>query len=150
MNNVVTGIEIINNTRGDIEVKIWERGDWGGGRIQVPDVHPFTMSQAQKRHFRRVFLLFEMFFFLKILKISTSTTTRKKFTQISAVAKVVAKEALAQPISKRLALHPGLEFVPQKTSSLLFSMKKITMPRLVLFIISMVTGSCYAHEWFFL
>ena len=28
--NVVTGIEIINNTRGDIEGKIWERGDWGG------------------------------------------------------------------------------------------------------------------------
>ena len=22
-------IEIINNTRGDIEGKIWERGDWG-------------------------------------------------------------------------------------------------------------------------
>ena len=24
-------IEIINNTRGDIEGKIWECGDWGGG-----------------------------------------------------------------------------------------------------------------------
>ena len=39
-------IEIINNTRGDIEGKIWERGDWG--QIQVPDVHSFTMSQAKK------------------------------------------------------------------------------------------------------
>ena len=38
-------IEIINNTGGDIEGKIWERGDWG--QIQVLDVHSFTMSQAK-------------------------------------------------------------------------------------------------------
>ena len=41
-------IEIINNTRGGIEGKIWERGDWGGGGIQVPDVHSFTMSKAKR------------------------------------------------------------------------------------------------------
>ena len=48
--NLIKTIEIINNTRGDIEGKIWERSDWGGGggQIQVPDVHSFTMSQAKK------------------------------------------------------------------------------------------------------
>ena len=46
----------------------------------------------------------------------TSTTMRKKFIQISAVAKVVAKEALAQPINKCLALHPGFEFAPPKNA----------------------------------
>ena len=51
--------------------KIWKRDDWegGGGQIQVPNVHSFTMSQAKSR-FRRVFLLFEMFFLVEILKIS--------------------------------------------------------------------------------
>ena len=62
----------------------------------------------------------------------------KHFIQISAVAKVIAKEALVQPISARLALHPGLAFAPQSPRSLLFSLKKIMMPSLVLFIISMV------------
>ena len=39
-------IEIINNTRGDIEGKFGSAAI--GGRIQVPDVHSFTMSQAKK------------------------------------------------------------------------------------------------------
>ena len=47
---------------------------------------------------------------------------RKTSIQISAVAKVVAKEELAQ--LKRLALHPGLKFAPpKKTRSLCFSKK---------------------------
>ena len=39
-------IEIINNTREDIEVKFGSAAI--GGQIQVPDVHSFTMSQAKK------------------------------------------------------------------------------------------------------
>ena len=34
--NGVVSIEIINNTRGGIQSKIWERAN--GGQIQVPDV----------------------------------------------------------------------------------------------------------------
>ena len=42
-------IEIINNTRGRIEGKIWKRGSAAiGGQIQVPDVHSFTMCEAKK------------------------------------------------------------------------------------------------------
>ena len=94
-----------------------------GGQIQVPDVHSFTMSQAKKSRFRRVnFLCFKLFFAVTILKISSQlskiiTTIEKllfcpqnrendpkqrrgkHFIQISAVAKVVAKETLVQPIS---------------------------------------------------
>ena len=54
-------IEIINNTRGGIEGKIWERGDWGAnsspGCSLIHDV-------------RRVFLLLKLFFAVKILQIS--------------------------------------------------------------------------------
>ena len=39
-----------------------------GGPIHVSDVHSFTMSQ-----FRRIFLLFKLFFVVKILKISFQT-----------------------------------------------------------------------------
>ena len=55
---VVTGIEIINNTRGDIEAKIWEGGEFKS--------RMFTHLRCprQKSHFRRVFLLF-VFCFLK-------------------------------------------------------------------------------------
>ena len=62
-------IEIINDTREDIEGKIWERGDWGGGEFKS---RMFTHSRCprQKSRLRRVFLLFEMFFLVKILKIS--------------------------------------------------------------------------------
>ena len=64
-----------------------------------------------------------------------STTMRKKFIQISTVAKVVVKEALAQPISAWPCIR-DLN-LPPKTRSLLFSVKNIRMPPLVLFIISM-------------
>ena len=57
-------IEIINNPRGGIEGKIGERSVWGANSI--PDVHSFTMSQTKKSHFRRVFLLFKLFFAVKI------------------------------------------------------------------------------------
>ena len=59
--------EIINNTRGGIDGKIGERGALRA--IQVPDVHSFTISQTKNR-FRRVFVLFKLFFAVKILKIS--------------------------------------------------------------------------------
>ena len=65
VDDTCTRIEIINNTRGDIEGRIWERGDWGTN--SSPD--SLTMPQA-KSLFRRVFLLFEMFFLVKILKLS--------------------------------------------------------------------------------
>ena len=39
-----------------------------GGQIQVPGVHSFTISDKKSR-FRRVFLLFKLFFSVKILKI---------------------------------------------------------------------------------
>ena len=43
-------IEIINNTKVAIEGKKGTAaiGGRGGGEIQVPDVHSFTMSQAKK------------------------------------------------------------------------------------------------------
>ena len=46
-------IKTINNTRGGIESKMWEQGDWGGGVFQVPDVHTFTMF-----HIKQVFPAF--------------------------------------------------------------------------------------------
>ena len=69
--NGIKTIEIINNTRRDIEGKIWERSDWGGGGDKFKS-RMFTHSRCprQKSHFGRVFLLFEMFFLVKILKIS--------------------------------------------------------------------------------
>ena len=54
-------IEIINNTRGGIEGEIWERGDWGANSSPVCSlIHDV----------RRVFLLFKLFFAVKILQIS--------------------------------------------------------------------------------
>ena len=61
-------IEIINNTRGDIEGKIWERGYWGAN--SSPGCSLIHDVPGKKSHFRRVFQLFEMFFLVKILKIS--------------------------------------------------------------------------------
>ena len=63
-------IEIISNTiEGGIEgERIWERGDWGAnsspGCSLIQDV-PDKNSRC-----RRVFLLFKLFFAVKILKIS--------------------------------------------------------------------------------
>ena len=64
----VRNIEIINNTRGGIEGEIWERDDWGANSCRgcslihdIPD---------KKSRFRRVFLLFKLFFVVGILKIS--------------------------------------------------------------------------------
>ena len=57
---------------------------------------------------------------------------------ISAVAKVVAKEALAQPISAWPCIR-DLNLPPKKRVPFFFSVKKITMPPLVLFIISMIS-----------
>ena len=61
-------IEIINNTRGGMEGKIGERGVWGANSSpgcslshDVPD---------KKSRFRRVF---QLFFAVKILKISFQT-----------------------------------------------------------------------------
>ena len=54
-------IEIINNTRGGIEGEIWERGDWGANSSPVCSlIHDV----------RWVFLLFKLFFAVKILQIS--------------------------------------------------------------------------------
>ena len=61
-------IEIINNTRGDIEGKIWERGYWGAN--SSPGCSLIHDVPGKKSHLRRVFQLFEMFFLVKILKIS--------------------------------------------------------------------------------
>ena len=61
-------IEIINNTREDIEGKIWERGYWGAN--SSPGCSLIHDVPGKKSHFRRVFQLFEMFFLVKILKIS--------------------------------------------------------------------------------
>ena len=56
-----TNIEIINNTRGGIEGEIWERGDWGANSSPVCSlIHDV----------RLVFLLFKLFFAVKILHIS--------------------------------------------------------------------------------
>ena len=60
-------IEVLNNTRGASRVKFGNAAI--GGQIQVPDVHSFTMSQTKSR-FGRVFLLFKLFFAVKVLKIS--------------------------------------------------------------------------------
>ena len=61
-------IEIINNTRGRIEGKIGKRGVWGANSStgcslihDIPD---------KKSRLRQVFLLFKLFFAVKILKIS--------------------------------------------------------------------------------
>ena len=54
-------IEIVNNTRGGIKGEFWERGDWGANSspvcLLIHDVG-------------RVFLLFKLFFAVKILQIS--------------------------------------------------------------------------------
>ena len=64
----VQSIEIINNTREDIEGKIWERGYWGAN--SSPGCSLIHDVPGKRSHFRRVFQLFEMFFLIKILKIS--------------------------------------------------------------------------------
>ena len=53
-----SAIEIINNTRGGIEGKIWERGDWGGGNFKS---RMFTHSRFP---IQKV-VLDELFCFLK-------------------------------------------------------------------------------------
>ena len=61
MRNLVVFIEIVNNTRGGIEGEFWERGDWGANSSTVCSlIHDV----------RRVFLLFKLFFAVKILQIS--------------------------------------------------------------------------------
>ena len=61
-------IEIINNTRGGIEGKIGERDDWGAnssrGCSLIHDV------PHKKSRFKWVFLIFKLFFVVRILKIS--------------------------------------------------------------------------------
>ena len=37
-------LTIHDDTRGGIVGEIWERGDWGGGQIQVSNVHSFTFT----------------------------------------------------------------------------------------------------------
>ena len=57
-------IEIKNNTRGPrggIEGEIWERGDWGANS---------SPACSLIHDVRRVFLLFKLFFAVKILQIS--------------------------------------------------------------------------------
>ena len=61
-------IEIINNTRGSIEGEIWERDDWGAN--SCPGCSPIHDFPDKKSRFRWVFLLFKLFFGVKILKIS--------------------------------------------------------------------------------
>ena len=68
INDAVQGIEIINNTRGDIEGKIWECSDWGAN--STPGCSLIHDVPGKKSRFRLVFLLFKMFFLVKILKIS--------------------------------------------------------------------------------
>ena len=61
-------IEIINNTRGGIEGKIGERGNWGAN--SSPGCSLIHNVPDKKSRFRRVF---QLFFALKILKISFQT-----------------------------------------------------------------------------
>ena len=76
--------EIINNTGGDFEGKIWERGDWGAnpspGRSLIHDVPDKKVVLDENN---------------KILKTIEKVLFFPQNQQIS----VVAKEALAQPIS---------------------------------------------------
>ena len=60
-------IEIINNTRGGIEGEIWERDDWGAN--SSPGCSLIHDVPDKKSRFRRVFLLFKLFFAVKVLKI---------------------------------------------------------------------------------
>ena len=66
--NVVTNIEIINNTRGGIEGKIGERGVWGAN--SSPGCSLIHDVPDKKSRFRRIF---QLFFAVKILKISFQT-----------------------------------------------------------------------------
>ena len=71
MANAVFGvmiIEIINNTRGGIEGKIGERADWGAN--SSPGCSLIHDVPDKKSRFRRVFLVFKLFFVVRILKIS--------------------------------------------------------------------------------
>ena len=60
-------IEIINYTRGGIEGEIWERDDWGAN--SSPGCSLIHDVPDKKSRFRRVFLLFKLFFAVKVLKI---------------------------------------------------------------------------------
>ena len=69
MATIVT-IIINNSIEVASSVKFGNAAIGGGGQIQVPDVHSFTMSHTKKSFsFRRVFLLFEVIFFQVKLKI---------------------------------------------------------------------------------
>ena len=61
-------IEIINNTRGGIEGKIGERGVWGAN--SSPGCSLIHDVLDKKSRFRRIF---QLFFAVKILKISFQT-----------------------------------------------------------------------------
>ena len=72
----VRSIEIINNTRVAIEAKKRERGYWGAN--SSPGCSLIHDDPDKKSRFRRVFLLFEMFFLVKILKISFQIVSNNK------------------------------------------------------------------------
>ena len=88
--------EIINNTRRDIEGKIWERGDWGANPSPGCSlIHDVPGKKVVLDENNKILKTIEKVLFCPQNRQNDLNNDEVTFIQIS----VVAKEALAQPIN---------------------------------------------------